>query len=343
MSVTRDAEVMVMQPSTAAVATRAELSVEELIGQVTKIQQVMHAVMKDGEHYGKIPGTPKPTLLKAGAEKLCLLFRLDPEYAHVREWDGTHLTVYSKCTLYHISSGERRGSGEGSCSTKEAKYAYRGGSRKCPKCGAEAIIKGKADYGGGWLCFKKKDGCGAKFADNDKAITGQEIGRVSNPDLPDQYNTVLKMSNKRALVAAVLNVTAASDLFTQDLEDLRSNAEEHTFRPTPEQLQAAREEEPPPRREDKAPDLEEGFGGDAAPGEVVINKRQQTLFWARCGKRADLTSYTRETIGREVLASFGLEKSEHIPAARFTEVLAAVDIFALPDPDPTNAEGEDAY
>ena len=43
---------------------------------------------------------------------------------------------------------------------------------------------------------------------------------MPNDDLADQYNTVLKMSNKRSLVAAVLNVTAASDIFTQDIEDM---------------------------------------------------------------------------------------------------------------------------
>jgi hypothetical protein len=34
----------------------------------------------------------------------------------------------------------------------------------CPSCGVVgAIIKGKPEYGGGWLCFGKKGGCGAKF------------------------------------------------------------------------------------------------------------------------------------------------------------------------------------
>ena len=33
-------------------------------------------------------------------------------------------------------------------------------------------------------------------------------------------NTLLKMAQKRAMVAAVLNATAASDIFTQDLEDM---------------------------------------------------------------------------------------------------------------------------
>lgn len=197
------------------------LSVQDVQSQVSLIQHVLKAVMQEGQHFGVIPGTgTKPTLLKAGAEKLCLTFRLDPQYDSTERYDGLHLTVKSKCTLYHIPSGQRFGSGEGSCSTRETKYAYRSSSRKCPNCGSEAIIKGKEEYGGGWLCFAKKGGCGAKFLEKDEAITTQVVGRIPNEDVADQYNTVLKMANKRSLVAAVLNATAASDIFTQDIEDM---------------------------------------------------------------------------------------------------------------------------
>lgn len=196
------------------------LSVAQIKQQVQTIQQVMEGVMKDGTHYGKIPGCgDKPVLLKAGAEKLCMTFRLDPEYEIITERDGDNLSITSKCTLHYIPNGARMGSGMGSCSSRESKYFYRSAVRKCPACGAEAIIKGKAEYGGGWLCYGKKGGCGAKFQDGDAAIDGQKMGRVPNEDLADQYNTVLKMSNKRSLVAAVLNVTAASDIFDQDLDD----------------------------------------------------------------------------------------------------------------------------
>jgi len=41
----------------------------------------------------------------------------------------------------------------------------------------------------------------------------------------DVYNVVLKQAKKRALVDAVLTATAASDHFTQDLEDLSSVVE----------------------------------------------------------------------------------------------------------------------
>ena len=197
------------------------LSIVDIKAQVNLIQHVMKEVMQQDQHYGVIPGTgTKPTLLKAGAEKLCLTFRLDPQYEIEQKQDGKHLTIMSKCTLWHIPTGQRYGSGMGSCSTLESKYAYRTSKRKCPACGSESIIKGKEEYGGGWVCFKKAGGCGAKFRDDAEEITSQVSGRVPNDDVADQYNTVLKMANKRSLVAAVLNATAASDIFTQDIEDM---------------------------------------------------------------------------------------------------------------------------
>ena len=203
---------------------RDELTIDELVGQVSLIQQAMSKVMHDGEHYGVIPGTgSKPTLLKPGAEKLCLLFRLDPEYATERVVEGDHLTAITTCTLYKITTGQRWGSGQAICSSKESKYAYRKGERTCPECGHNAIIKGRAEYGGGWLCYGKKGGCGAKWPDGATVIEGQNVDRVDNPDLADTWNTIIKMACKRALVAAVLNVTAASDIFTQDIEEIAEN------------------------------------------------------------------------------------------------------------------------
>jgi hypothetical protein len=217
-----DSTEVAVRETSSDVAVRPDMTIEELVGQVQLIQDAMKVVMQDGVHYGVIPGTEKPTLYKPGAEKLCLLFRLDPEYGIQETYDGNHYTVRATCTLFHVATGNRQGSGEGLCTTKEKRYASRSAGRVCPACGKDAIIKGKEEYGGGWVCFKKKDGCGAKFSDDDPVIVGQATGTVENPELPDLYNTVLKMACKRALVAAVLNVTAASDLFTQDMEDVRT-------------------------------------------------------------------------------------------------------------------------
>lgn len=197
---------------------------------VEQIRSLLSSCMKPDMHYGVIPGTgKKPTLLKPGAELLNVMFRLRPEYL-IRETfheDG-HLTIHSKCSLFHVDSGMKVGEGDAICTTKESKYAYRAAKRVCPKCGKTAIYKSKEEYGGGWYCWKKPEigGCGAIFKDGSQEaadIEKQFVGKVPNEDLPDQYNTVIKMANKRSNIAATLSATAASEVFTQDLEDIEEN------------------------------------------------------------------------------------------------------------------------
>lgn len=220
------AEAIVTAETTALARTTDEMSVEQLVERVRKVKLVQRDVMQEGVHFGRVPGVDKPTLLKPGAEILGMTFRLAPDFEiteQVRE--GDHLTVVVRCKLYHAPTGTLLGSGMGSCSTRESKYAYRKAERTCPKCGQAAIIKGKSEYGGGWLCFAKRGGCGAKFSDSDPKITQQVTGRVENPDVYDQHNTVLKMAIKRAHVAAILFVTCASEIFTQDVEDMPFTAQ----------------------------------------------------------------------------------------------------------------------
>ena len=269
-------------------ALPAELTIDELVAQTRKIHEAMTKVMVDGTHYGVIPGTPKPTLLQPGAQKLCLLFRLDPQFVNQEERDGLHLTIKSTCTLYHIPTGARCGSGQGSCSTREVKYAYRESKRRCPKCGKEAIIRGKEEYGGGWLCFRKRDGCGVTFKVGDPSIEGQAVGRVPNEDVADAYNTVLKMANKRALVAAVLNVTGASDIFTQDLEDMPA-ADDSPKPATVRVVETARHEPEGPLNlggggEGNGPAPREGAPDDDSERDIILGRINGTS--AKLGLKA---------------------------------------------------------
>jgi len=196
------------------------LSVENLIAHVDLVRQVHQKVMRRGEHFGPIPGTNKDTLLKPGAELLSLTFKLAPEYEITRtDLEDGHREYEIQCRLIHRPSGEFVAMGVGSCSTMESKYRYRSASLTCPTCGKDAIIKGKEEYGGGWICYAKKGGCGAKFHDESTVITGQPRGKIDNPDIADTWNTVLKMAKKRSHTDAILTATAASDMFTQDMED----------------------------------------------------------------------------------------------------------------------------
>lgn len=63
--------------------------------------------------------------------------------------------------------------------------------------------------------------------------------RVENPDIADVWNTCLKMAKKRAFVDAVKSTTAASDVFTQDIEDLPEYAAPEQPAPQPVAAQVA--------------------------------------------------------------------------------------------------------
>lgn len=195
--------------------------IQAIVEQKAAIQACMQAVMRVDEHYGIIPGTDskKPSLLQPGADTLCFLFRLKPEFTITETLRDDFIAIRVKCTLRHIETEKAWAEGEASANSREKKYRNQTTAKVCPKCGKPAIIKGREEYGGGWLCFAKKDGCNAKFKDDDKAIVDQS-GRVQGEAVWDLYNTLIKMACKRAKVAAVLTAAAASDIFTQDLEDL---------------------------------------------------------------------------------------------------------------------------
>jgi hypothetical protein len=179
-------------------------------------------IIKDGD-YGLIPGCgDKPALRKSGAEILLIGFGL---VAHMRSpqfssLPGNHREVIIETEIRHASTGVLHAVGIGSASTMESKYRWRNSERTCPACGNPTIIKGKAEYGGGWLCFAKRGGCNAKFKDGAPEIESQPVGREENPDIADVYNTVLKIAAKRSAVDGTIKATGASGMFTQDVDDL---------------------------------------------------------------------------------------------------------------------------
>jgi nitrite reductase/ring-hydroxylating ferredoxin subunit len=202
--------------------------VEQKLAQIQDFQQLIRRSLRDGHDYGVIPGTNKPTLLKPGAEKIAKLLGMADTYEIIEsvvDWDRPLFAYTVRCRLKMIGSGEIVAEGLGECNSHESKYRWRQGERTCPECGSEgAIIKGKREFGGGWLCWQKKEGCGAKWPDGAEAIESQSVERVENMETADQKNTFLKMAKKRSLVDAALSVGRLSDLFTQDMEDLRPMA-----------------------------------------------------------------------------------------------------------------------
>ncbi len=179
--------------------------------------------MKEGHHFSTKLGTQelaKPMLLQEGCRNICSLLKLffgEPKITE--QWlDGDHYRVRVHISL-HNAEGHQITSGDAICSTRETKYAYRMGQRLCPDCNQPTVRKDNKTPGGGWYCWKKEgvsNGCGAKFAANDEAISGQQSGRIDNPDKADVENTVLKMAIKRAKSAAVCDVPMVSEIFAPE-------------------------------------------------------------------------------------------------------------------------------
>jgi hypothetical protein len=170
-------------------------TIHETMKKISQMQALVQNTLKKDHDYGVIPGTKKPTLLKPGAEKICMLFGLTPQYEFLQVIEDYTREFFSydlKCTLIKNSSPVAQG--VGSCNSKEKRYRY------------ITVDKLPEDY----------IGINEKIEDR----YGRIRYKIENPDLYNFVNTVLKIAKKRAFVDAILQVASLSDIFTQDLEDI---------------------------------------------------------------------------------------------------------------------------
>jgi hypothetical protein len=162
--------------------------------------------MKDGHHYYNLSKQDKdkvkPALGKEGALNLFSLFKVTASPEEPRETyagDG-HYSVRSRVLVISNRSGAVVATGDGLCTTRESKYAYRW---VWPNEIPAHVDKDK---------LERKEWEGK----DSRKLTKYKL---PNEDLADLYNTVLKMSAKRAIVDAALKLPLVSELFTQDLEE----------------------------------------------------------------------------------------------------------------------------
>lgn len=205
----------------ARVETHA-LTAGDVRAHVNLIQQVMQGVMKKDTHYGVIPGCKQPSLYKAGSEVLLTTFRIAvvPEVEDLSTPDEIRYRVSAKGV--HQTTGIVIGVGVGECSTNEDKYKWRAAVCK-EEFDATPENRRRIKYG-----KKSKQNGGGHY-------TIMQV-RTEPADLA---NTVLKMAKKRAQIDLTLTGTAASDIFTQDVEDLPDELREIDDEPRIQQPKAA--------------------------------------------------------------------------------------------------------
>lgn len=170
------------------------------------LEQFVRTYLREGEDYGLIPGTRKPTLFKSGAEKLCDIYGFTSEIIvldKLEDWERGRFSYTIIATLRSKRTGLIETQGIGNCNSLEARYRYVWLS--------ESRIPPGTDLKK--LPHQRKKGDRGSFT----------VYRVPTEDPFSQVNTILKMAKKRALVDAVLSATRSSGLFSQDVEDLRAN------------------------------------------------------------------------------------------------------------------------
>lgn len=99
-------------------------TVKNQLNAINQFQEVVNQTLKKGKDYGEIPGTgSKPTLLKAGAEKIFMLMGLSSKFDIIdkqEDWENGFFQYTFKTTL--IKDGMIITEGLGSANTKEKKY-----------------------------------------------------------------------------------------------------------------------------------------------------------------------------------------------------------------------------
>lgn len=235
------------------------MNIEQATQRQQQLVAYVKRQMIEGKDFGTIPGASKPCLYKPGAEKLATFFGLttdDPEeLVATEDWTGAAHNgepfFYYKIRQRLSRNGRPIAAQFASCNSWETKYRYRWVPEADVPLGLDldrlarrdgsisepdfAIKKGEtsgkygkpAEY---WQRFRDAIAAGEarevrRQTKAGKDMLAWEIGatvyRVPNEELPSLVNTIQKMAQKRAFVAAVIIAVNASEFFTQDMEDMQ--------------------------------------------------------------------------------------------------------------------------
>jgi hypothetical protein len=255
-----------------------EFARRQIAARVEMVKEITKTLMQKNVHYGVIPGAgTKATLFKPGAETLMLALGIAsvPEIEDLSGTDGTGMPFvrYRIMCRGFDSQGNVVGAGIGEASSLEEKWAWKKAWDEEFNATPEAHRRQKF----GWDKVKRQ-----KYS----------IKQIRQSPY-DIANTILKQAKKRAFVDLALTVAAASDTFTQDLEEMREYLEREVVvdaevieepqekkpepkkaapaKPQPEKSEAARRFEnspllsPPEADDEPGPDPDEPAPQKAAP------------------------------------------------------------------------------
>jgi len=291
-------EMMFISPEVAPVTP--VMSVAQAVQRYNQTIALVSKLLKEGVDYGVIPGTQAKTLLKPGAEKLTTFFGLRPVFKlvdRIEDWDKGLFAYTYACELWH--GDNMVVSSEASANSFEKRYHWRWVSEAelppqySDPASRDGLVSVEDTISEFQFAVKQRE-TGGKYGkpeeywdrfqeaiDNKTAVVGQrktrkgdmlptwEIRgityRIPNEEAPSLINTLQKMAQKRALVGSTLIAVNASEMFTQDLEDLAGVIDDVPY------VVKERQSEP---RAAAAQQQEE------AENTWIYNRNTRAAFWA---------------------------------------------------------------
>jgi hypothetical protein len=253
---------------------------EGLLARREMIKAIREEVMIVDVHYGRIPGTPKDSLYKSGAEILAQVFNLTVRLEVVEKLVEEDEATYRTGATVMNSSGDTILYVERVCSTKEKKYRWRE---------AQSDEEYKATSRDRRQIIQKRDDKGKTY---ELKQVRQDVGSVEN--------TILGMSSKRSYVAGVAMATGASEQFTLNESEMEkaeaANEKRKQGRKKPKPVATAESQAAEPKKEGEAPTAPaaapkkaaEGVAPDNPPDAFVVNE----IKILKKGKKKDDTPYT---------------------------------------------------
>lgn len=283
-----------------------QLTADDIVSRVRLVQSILEKVMIEGTHYGFVgrkpidklpknhPKQPKPSLMKPGAELIGMTFQLgrkiEKEIIHL---PNNHREVIMKCTLFRMSDGAPVAEAYGSCSTMESKYRYRSENMNVAppeewwKTREHNLLTEALGREGQFSVDKK-------WNEQTNKTDWVICEKVEVKDPADVWNTVLKMSEKRAYVGAILAATACSDMFSQEEDpEMREHDPDPNAQPDPADAPAKTNRTAKPKAE-AAP-------SNPPTGETMQGWEAVVIHWGtKKGKRlGDLSMHDIEYYAKE--------------------------------------------
>lgn len=242
-------------------------------------------LMIPNQDYGTVQGCGnKPMLFKAGAEKAANLFNLSIQVQLIKDiedWDKEFFS-YTYKAIIRNRQNHIVAECEGNCNSKEKKYRYR------------------------WIPERfateeqKKTAVARKESEK---YPGSYNIHVQNPDICDQVNTIMKMSQKRAIVGGVLIATNTSAFFGNAELEMRNDFEAPSDRPTWDTIDAEVVQDDKP---------------------TFISEPQRTRLWTIATK----AGHNKNSL-KAMVATFGIESSKEIPVDQYEVICKQAENVAM--------------